>query len=146
MKDKIVSGNIKNIESGEVTAFNHYLFCGGFELNTFVRIEKVESYIHPDKAMHIAIDCIALDSYGFVFKLGLEFHFSQNREDARIKILSDMTVGAILSIKGQYSMIPKDGSVTVYEPRYTQLPPDFSIEEAQEVFKNNWKQSGERGK
>ena len=140
MKDKIVNGQIENTESGEVTNVNHYLFCGGFELNTFVRIERVEEYSHPNDTMQISIDCLGLDSYGFVFELGLHFDFEADQTDDKNKILSDITVGSILSIKGEYGIHAGDGSVTVYSPQYSQLPPDFSIAEAGEVFRHNWDQ------
>ena len=143
---KIVTGSFENVDTGEVTAVNHYLFCGGFELNTFVRIEKVELYIHPNESFQISSDCLGLDSYGFVFKLGLEFDFSRDRVDDKNRILSDIAVGSILAVKGEYGIIPTDGSIIVFEPQYSSLPPDFSLEEVEEVFRRNWRQSMKKNK
>jgi hypothetical protein len=138
---KIVTGSIENVDTGEVTAVDHYLFCGGFELNTFVWIEKVEFYTHPDESFQISIDCLGLDGYGFVFKLGLEFDFSGDQADEKNRILSDITVGSILAVKREYGIIPTDGSIIVFEPQYSSLPPAFSLSEVEEVFRGNWRGS-----
>ena len=47
MKDKIVTGEITNLDMGEThDVIPFYLFWGGFEMNTFVKILHVESFLH----------------------------------------------------------------------------------------------------
>ena len=146
MDDQIVSGQIENTETGEVTTHSHYLFSGGFEINTFVRKEKVQEFTHPDDTMQISIDCLGLDSCGFVFPIGLHFDFEPDQADEKNKVLADITEGSILSIKGTYGIIPEESLITVFTPNYSQLPPDFSVDELQEVFRHNWDQKEKKGK
>ncbi len=136
MNDKIIKGTIKNTETEEVLDVLHYLFCGGFELNTIVQIQHIESYHHSDNSIQICVDCLAMDSYGGVFGLNLEFVPENN--DIKNKILSDITPCAILCVRGEYSMMSlPEGSITLYYPQYSQLPPDLSIDEIKEAFRFN---------
>jgi len=137
MKDKIVTGEITNIETGEthdIIPF-HYFHCN-CELNTIVKILHAESFLHPDNSRQITVDCLALDSNGFVFKLGMEF-MPVSRED-ELKILSDIPEGKILAISGLYSVLPEDeGGIAIFDPTCEPLPPQYLLKEVEEVFRVN---------
>lgn len=135
MKKKIVTGSITDMESGVSRDITHYLFCGGFELNTFVKILEVESFSpHPDNSRQVDVDCLALDSYGFVFDL--KMNFTPESLEEELKILSDITEDKILSVHGSYSLV-NDVGIILYSPIYTPLPLDYSVEEIEEVFRVN---------
>ncbi|MBN1363329.1 MAG: hypothetical protein JW976_00855 [Syntrophaceae bacterium] len=138
MKKNIVTGEVKNMETGEITDIPpFYLFRGNFEINTFVRILHVQSFFHrEDKSRQILVDCLALDSCGFVFKLALALT-PKNLEEKR-KILADMVVGKILAVRGDFSVLPEnEGGISLLDPEYSFLPPECRIEEIEEVFRMN---------
>jgi hypothetical protein len=118
MKDKIVTGQIKDLDTGETHEIApFYLFRGGFELNTFIKILNVESYLHPDNSKQISVDCLALDGCGFVFKLTIDF------TPERL---------------GDYSVLPDEkGGISLHNPTYSPLPTEYSREEIEEVFRVN---------
>ncbi|MGA3281049.1 MAG: hypothetical protein ABSD50_08705 [Smithella sp.] len=137
MKDKIVTGQIKDLDTGETHEIApFYLFRGGFELNTFIKILNVESYLHPDNSKQISVDCLALDGCGFVFKLTIDF--TPERLEDELIILSDITVGKILAVHGDYSVLPDEkGGISLHNPTYSPLPTEYSREEIEEVFRVN---------
>jgi hypothetical protein len=137
MKEKIVTGKMTNMDTGEtyeITPF--HLFRGGFELNTFVKILDVKSFLHQDKSRQIYIDGLALDSCGSVFKVTM--NFTPKCIDVEQKVLLDITVGKILAVQGEYGVLSDDeGGITLLEPTYFPLPQEYSIEEIEEVFRVN---------
>jgi hypothetical protein len=137
MKDKIVTGKITNLETGETTdIIPFYLFYGGFELNTFVKILRVQSFLREENSREICIDALALDSGGFVFKLNINF-LSKSVEEEK-EILSDITEGKILAARGYYSVLSdKDGGISLHDPIFSPLPPEYSLEEIEKVFRIN---------
>ena len=137
MKNKMVTGKITNLDTGETNdIIPLYLFAGNFELNTLVKIIHTESFIHPDNSRQISVDCLALDSCGFVFKLTMDL--TPKCLDDEFKIISDITAGKILATCGQYSMLPdKEGGISLHDPTYSPLPAEYSLEEIEEVFRIN---------
>ena len=137
MKDKIVTGTIENMETGEthdIIPF-HYFSCH-CELNTLVKILHVESFLHPDNSRQITVDCLALDSSGFVFKIGMEF--MPDGLDDEQRILSVITEGKIMAASGLYSVLPEDeGGIVLFDPVCESLPPEYALEEVEEVFRVN---------
>jgi hypothetical protein len=137
MKDKIITGTITDQESGEtfdITPF-HYFPCH-CELSTLVKVTRVNSYHHQDNSRQISADCLALDSNGFVFKLGMEFMAGNQEEEQRI--LSDVAEGKILAVNGIYSVLPEnEGGIAVFDPLCEPLPPQYSLKEVLEVFRVN---------
>ena len=138
MGNKIVTGEITNMDTGETRdILPFYLFRGNFELNTLVKILRVQSFFHrEDKSRQISVDCLALDSFGFVFKLTLAF--TPKCLDEQKKILSDIIAGKILAVRGDYSVLPdNEGGISFLDPTYSTLPPQYSLEEVEKVFRIN---------
>ncbi|MGP8153911.1 MAG: hypothetical protein ACLQBQ_07190 [Smithella sp.] len=129
MKDKTVTGQIEDLDTGETKEIApFYLFRGGFELSTFIKILIVESYLHPDNSRQISVDCLALDGCGLVFKLTIDF--TPERLEDEIIILSDITVGKILAVRGDYSVLPDEkGGISLHNPTCSPLPTEYSLEE-----------------
>jgi len=138
MKDKIVTGEITNMDTGETTdILPFYLFRGNFELNTLVKILRIQSFFHrEDKSRQIAVDCLALDSFGFVFKLTMAL--TPKCLDEQKKILSVIVAGKILAVRGDYSVLPdNEGGISILDPTYSALPPEYSLEEVEKIFRIN---------
>jgi hypothetical protein len=140
MKDKIVTGTTMDLETDETTNIEpSYLFSNGCELNAIVKILTVESSSFNPQDIpsgQINIDCLALDCQGNVFKLGL--YFLPQYLDDQQKIVSEITKGKILVVRGRYCVLPKRESIiTVNDPKYFQLPNEYSLEEVEEVFRFN---------
>ena len=140
MKDKIEIVTCQVINKG--TGETHedppfYYFPTGFELNTFVKIENVESFFHTDdNSRQICIKALALDGTGFVFKLSFDFMFVSIAE--KKAILSEITVGTILAVHGSYSILADEkGGILLHNPTYAPLPPEYSVAEIEEVFRVN---------
>lgn len=146
--DKIVRGNITNTETGEVSEVEHYLFCSGDEIRTIAMIINTESYEHPNCQVtnaegitkyfctfQISADCLAIDSLGGVFELNLNFQ-PGSREEME-QILKDLVAGRIFSIRGWYSVLSECPAITIHDPIYSQLCPDFSEDEVRECFRIN---------
>jgi len=139
MKDKIeiVTCQITNKDTSEthdVAPF--YFFPTGFELNTFVKIENVESHLHTDNSRQICIKALALDGTGFVFKLSIDFMLVSVEEEQTI--LSEITVGGILAVHGCYSVLSdENGGIVLHSPTYSPLPPKYSVTEVEEIFRIN---------
>lgn len=144
MKDKIIKGVITNEETAEHDSFTHYLFCHEFELRTLVKINKVNSYVHPDNSFQIYIDCWGLDGVGGVFEVGLNFTPSTLEE--RNKILIDLAVDSIFTVKGSYTIITAEALIDIHDPLYYPLCPDFSEEEIREVFRINSAELSEKNR
>jgi hypothetical protein len=73
MPDNIIQGTITDQETGESFEVDHYLFLSGSELTAIVKITQVNSYIHPNQSFQVSVECQALDSFGFVFQLNINF-------------------------------------------------------------------------
>jgi hypothetical protein len=57
--------------------------------------------------------------------------------DEEQKIISEITEGKILVVSGQFTVIQTENNVTLYDVEYSPLPPEISLEEAEEVFRFN---------
>jgi len=140
MKDKLelITCQVKNVETNEIHEDPpFYFFPTGLELNTFAKIENVESHLHADEnSGQICIKALALDGTGFVFKLSIDFMPVTTEE--RKTILSEITVGAILAVHGCYSILSNEkGGITLHNPTYSPLPPEYAVAEIEEVFRVN---------
>jgi len=134
MAEKIIRGVIENVETGESHEVSHYLFLSDLELTTIVKINKVESYLHPDNSIQVSVDCQALDCIGSVFDLNLEF--SPGSIEERDQLLEDMKVDSIFPVKGQYG-VSRSAPICLFEPAYRFPEPDFPLEEVREAFRIN---------
>jgi len=137
--DKIITGTITNKETGEVhDMVPFYFFTHGGELNTIVKILSVKSTFKEktDPAIQVDVDCLALDSMGNVFKLNL--YFLPECLDDEKKIVAEIKEGEIMTATGRYSVSTDGkGGVMLIDPRYSPLPPQYSLEEVEEVIRIN---------
>lgn len=138
MESGLVSGTIKNTETGEISSLDHYLFCHGYKLKTIVKVINVENWTHKDNSMQISADCLGLDGLGFVFEINLQFQ-SQELQNKMNRILEDLKVDDIFIVSGTYAIIwaKDEKSITIYDPEYAPASLHFSEEEIREVFRRN---------
>lgn len=139
MEPGLVSGTIKNTETGEISSLDHYLFCHGYKLKTIVKIINVGNWTHDDNSMQISADCLGLDGLGQVFELSLEF--IPNTVHEMNRIIEDLKVDDIFIVSGTYAIIwaKDEKSITIYDPEYAPASLHFSEEEIREVFRRNSK-------
>jgi hypothetical protein len=137
MKDKIITGTIENMETGEIHEMTpFYMFFNDCHLNAIVKILCVNSfYDERNDTKEVQFDCLALDCQGNVFVLNL--YFLPKSLDEEQKIISDLTEGKILVVTGQFAVTQKECSITLYDVQYFPLPPEMSLEEVEEVFRFN---------
>jgi hypothetical protein len=146
--NKIMRGKITNTETGEVSEFEHYLFCLGTEMHTIAMIINAECYEHPNCSVtsadditrffyrfQVNVDCLALDSLGDIFELNLDFE--PNTREEMDQILRDLVADRIFSIRGWYSVLSEHPIITIHNPIYSPLCPDFSEDEVRECFRIN---------
>lgn len=113
-----------------------YFFPTNFEMNTIVKVESVESYLHPDNSRQICIEALALDGIGFVFQLSINF-VPQSTEEVQ-KILAEFIVGNIIAVHGCYSVSSDESNaIMLHDPSYGPVPSKYSIEDIREVFRVN---------
>jgi len=139
MKEKLdkVSCAITNMDTGETHERPpFYFFPTGFELETFVKIENVESYIHPDNSRQVCIEALGLDGVGFVFRLSM--NFDPETIDEEQIILSELPVETIVAVHGCYSVTSDtNDSIMLHNPSYAPVPAQYSVDDIREVFRVN---------
>lgn len=135
MMDKIMRGTITDAETGETSNIEPlYLYFNPAEISAIVKVQWMESYY--DRTKEVQGGCLALDWQGNVYKLGLYFS-PKSPEDAQ-KIISEFVVGKIMAVAGSYCVMPKEEcKITLFQIEYNPLPPEYSIEEVEEVFRFN---------
>ena len=120
--ERIVSGSILNMSTGEDSPMMHYLFNAGSTLTSIAKVEKViGSFEHPDGSMQLSIQCSALDHCGFVFALDLEFN--PETTSIRDQILNEMLEESMWEVSGGYGVCLEDTgqSITLYDPEYQKI-------------------------
>ncbi len=139
MESGLVTGTIKNTDTGEISPIDHYLFCHGYKLKTIVKVINIGNWTHDDNSMQISVDCLGLDSYGFVFELNLEFN--PDTANKMNRILDDLKVNDIFIVAGTYvvTWITDEKGITIYDPEYSPASIHFSEEEIREAFRQNSK-------
>jgi len=137
--NEIITGTVTEVDSGECWSLEFKPFPTDMALMAIIQVERLEIAADDDNAIHtqIIVECNALDSYGLVYKIDLEFAPETVAE--RDKIVADMKTGAIYMVKGRYSICQEEFIVTISEPEYRPLPPSFDEEEVREVFEVNGK-------
>ena len=132
--DKLLTGKITNLESGESWSVEFRPFLTDSTLMATVKVEKTA--MHEDKnSTTISVECKAIDSIGAVFFT--ELMFTPETVAEREKIIADMTKDAIFLANGRYSICQKKLIIVIYDPEYLSLPPELSEKEIREVFKVN---------
>src|SRR6266581_6355418 len=118
-------GTITNMESGEAYEVEHFLFPNDAKISATVRIEKVESYIHEDDSMQISVDCEALDSIGFVFKLNMQY--TPETTEKMEEILRDLAVGRVFFVEGGYTLLKEEVAITIHDADYHPVDGEHTI-------------------
>ena len=125
---------IENMDTGEVKYDESCFFPNDAELTAFVLVKQVNYYHHDDDSHQVSIECLALDSQGNVFCLGIEYTpFSVAEKDL---ILADLTEGEIYFVKGTYCVVDNEASITLYEPSYKAMEMEMEAT-IRQVFKIN---------
>jgi hypothetical protein len=141
MEDNIVRGTVTNVETGESWERDHYLLSTGFQLTTIIKVGQVDSYVFEENGtFQISIDGLGLSSIGSVFCLNLDYTPATLR--ARDRLLKDFQIGSLYLVKGEYSVIKDQetpDSITLYEPVYRPVTPEFTEEEINLAFEINGK-------
>ena len=137
MDDKIITGVITNMDTGEKTEMEHYALFPHYEMTTIVLVKGVESYeTEQDNGIQINVTCKALDSIGMV--CDLEIIFTPETSEDKATILSDMAKDSVYLMNGQYSFV-KNELITLHDPEYRSVEPDFKEDEVREAFRINEK-------
>ena len=133
--DKIMRGTITDVKTGESSDIEPlYLYFNPAEISAIVKVQWMESYY--DRTKEVQGGCLALDWQGNVYKLGL--YFAPESPDDAQKIISEFAVGKIMAVAGRYCVMPKEEDIiTIYQIQHNPLPPEYSIEEVEEVFRFN---------
>ena len=100
-------------------------------LTTVVKIIHIDSYEFPGSQFQVSVDCKALDNFGAVQNICMEFF--PRAVEQRDKIVKDLKADSIFLIKGEYGML-KDISVTLYEPDYSRTKPKSLENKMKKLF------------
>lgn len=136
MKDKIVTAVIEDMETGEKFDMGElYFFPTGFEMKTIVLVKDVKSYDpFPDGSIQVDIACKALDSSGMVFDI--ETIFIRHTHEEKTALLFDITTNSVYIFCGQYG-VDDNGLISLTDPNYYPVEPDFNEDEVREAFRVN---------
>jgi len=137
--NEIITGTVTEVDSGECWSLEFKPFPTDMVLMAIIQVDRLEIEAGNDNpaSTHITVECKALDSFGLVYALDLEFAPEAVAE--RNKIVADMKTGAIFIVQGRYSICQEEFVVTIREPQYRLLPQSFDENQVREVFKVNGK-------
>jgi len=136
MPDNIIQGTITDQETGESFEVDHYLLPTDSELTAIVKITQINSYIHPNQSFQVNLDCLALDSFGFVFQLNI--NFTPDLIEERDQLLRDLRLDSLWIVKGKYSVGEKPPPfILLHDPAYQAIPPEISEAEIRQTFELN---------
>ena len=127
------------MESGECWSIEFKPFPTDMKIMAIIQVEQLEIQADNDNTIptQITVECKALDSFGLVYKIDLEFAPQTVAE--RDKIVADIKTGAIFIVQGRYSICQEEFVVTIREPQYRPLPPLFDENQVRKVFEVNGK-------
>lgn len=135
MNNKIISGVIKNMDTGEKTEMAHYALFPNYTFTAIVLVQEVKCYgENPDEAMEVDLNCKALDSVGMVYNLAVTFIPETVEEKATI--LQDMTKNSVHLFVGRYGFV-KNEQLMMFDPEYRSVEPDFDEDEVRDAFRIN---------
>jgi hypothetical protein len=134
-KNGLIIGKIEDLNTGEISEFNHYLLSTGLRIKTIVKIINSQSFNHPDNSLQVYVDCFALDSIGSVFKLTL--NFTPDNQNKLNKIAADLKQSLYLYVDGEYTISQDDYDITIHDPNYSSLPYALSENDVEEAFNRN---------
>lgn len=137
MMDRIVSTTVENVETGEITDMGtSYFFPTGSELAAIVMVKGVESYgpYSDSSTIQIDVSCKALDAAGMPFNLDANFY--RHTQEEKVALLSAIQVDSLHIFFGQYG-VDSDGSISLTDPEYSSVEPQFKEDEVREAFRIN---------
>jgi hypothetical protein len=137
MTDRIATVTMECAETGEkIEVGQYYFFPTGFEMTVIVLVQSVETYgPHPDGTIQIDVSCKALDSAGIVYDL--TSNFIRKTLEEKTALLRDITINSVYIFCGQYGVY--EGSISLTDPTYRPVSPDFNEDEVREAFRMNEK-------
>jgi hypothetical protein len=137
MNDKIITGDIDNMDTGEKAVMEHYALFPRYELTAIVLVKSIESYEpFPDGSIQIDVTCEALDSIGMVYDLKITFTLQTSEE--KKAILFEFEENSVHLVCGQYGILDKE-SIVLYDPESRSVEPDFKEDEVRKAFRINKK-------
>ena len=137
MNDKMITGVIENMDTGEKTEMEHYMLFPGYGLTAIVLVNGIDCYgPYPDGSIQIDVTCSALDSIGMVYDLNVTFTKQTSEEKAAL--LFDIAANSVHLFCGQYGIVNNE-SIVLWDPEYRSVEPDFKENEVREAFRINSK-------
>jgi hypothetical protein len=131
----IVTGKVEDMATREIWDFYHYFLSLNLRISTIAKIKTYESHVHSDGSKEIYVECSALDSIGFVFKLNL--YFTPDNDDEMVTIINDIAKLSYIYIEGKYTIKNDDLSLTIYNPTYSPLTDNMFEVEIENAFMLN---------
>jgi hypothetical protein len=136
MNESMVRGSITDVETGESHEVEHFLLVTGSELTAMVKITQIESYVHENESFQVSVNCLALDSFGFVFQLNM--NFTPDFIEERDKLLRELKVDSLFIVKGHYTVAENmPPFITLHDPSYRTVPPEISEVQVRRAFEVN---------
>lgn len=137
MNDKIITGTIENMDTGEKTEMAHYAVFRNYIMSAIVLIRNIRSYgENPDDGMEVYLTCKALDSIGMVYDLDVSFIPESSCE--KTTILQNMTINSVHIVSGRYGFLNNE-QLKMFDPEYCSVEPDYDEDDIREAFRINEK-------
>lgn len=137
MDDKIITGVITNLDTGEETEMEHYALFPDYGLTTVVLVKGIKCHgTDPDDSKEIEVTCKALDCIGMVYDLNMIFTAETSEE--KKALLLDMKANSVHLVCGRYAFMDNE-PIVLHHPEYRPVEPDFSEVEVREAFRINEK-------
>ncbi len=135
MAKDLRDGRVTQAESRGRAPLRSRLFSHGFGFKTVVMVLRLDCPGLADDSPELCALCRGLDSLGGVFDLRLIF--TPGSAGERERLAKEFQAGALLVVKGEYSIAPDAPSVTLHNPIYYPVSLHFSEKEIREVFRQN---------
>ena len=137
MSKRYFKGILIDTETGKSSPMNFRYYPTKFEIETIIEVQECDAYTHPDGEIQVLADCLALDCFGGVFELSLQYQpVSEKKKNI---LLEELTPGAHYMASGPCGIAQgrNECSIMVFDAIYRRLPPDYSEEEIRQVFQHN---------
>ena len=132
------SAVVTNVQKGTTKTVDFFLFMPYYKITMIVKVERVVVYTYRGNGgRDIKIQCLALDSGGFVFKVELIQYFKYDEEDRGL--IERIQIGECYFVVGPYSInsrnIPEH--MLLYSPSIEPLPEKYKREYVEKAFEIN---------
>ena len=96
MEDKdLLTGKLEDMESGEEWNVEFVPYESDMNLMTIVKVISANSYEDNDEKRSVNVECHAMDSFGFIYSIVLEY--IQVTKEENDKIMADMIPDALFA-------------------------------------------------